>query len=250
MNQSFNQSRLSTPELTQQLVIEPSTKLTAKPDQSTQVDKAAVIKDKQQPSKDKPDSVPINTPSPIKKKNDKAAKKRAKKLAAAIAKQQESETDSSIDTKKQKKGQQIKNTNTKKTKTTISKKKQALAGHDQPNTQSKSIEGSPQDIQKLVLGAFANMAAAIQSAAANVETKPSPMLKTKKSKAEAFDQDVIPEVVASGPPKTKSKQFKSKAHTTSIVSQNEQTQTLEEKASKETQCRYKRCFYRCTSRID
>ncbi|KAL7332603.1 hypothetical protein PS15p_201632 [Mucor circinelloides] len=36
--------------------------------------KLLLIKDKQQPSKDKPDSVPINTPSPIKKKNDKAAK--------------------------------------------------------------------------------------------------------------------------------------------------------------------------------
>ncbi|KAK4511087.1 uncharacterized protein ATC70_012297 [Mucor velutinosus] len=215
---------LSSPELTQQLPLEPAMKLTPKPDQSTQVDSTASMNDKQQSLKKKSNSIPVNTPSPIKKKADKAAKKQTKKLAAALAKQQGSKADSNMEATKQKKAQQSKEKNKIKAKK-ISKKKQALASKSQTNAQKKSTENSSQDIRSLVLGAFASMTAAIQSVA-TVEPKPTPVSKTHKIKAADADQDLIPEVVASSALKPNGKLRKSKAPTTLAVSQEDQTTGL------------------------
>ncbi|CAO3648973.1 unnamed protein product [Mucor fragilis] len=132
-----------------------------------------------------------------------------------------------MDAKKEKKAQQTKEKNKIKAKK-ISKKKQALASNNPASSQNKSTEGSSQDIRSLVLGAFANMAAALQSAATVKPTpKPSPAPKFKKIKVEEVDQDIIPEVVASKAPKAKRKPRKSKASATPGVSQNDDKQSLD-----------------------
>ncbi|KAF1799799.1 hypothetical protein V8B55DRAFT_1590550 [Mucor lusitanicus] len=211
-----------TPEATQQPIQQttpkPAMKPTSKPDQSTIVDKTAAISKKQKKPKKKPDSIPLNTPSPIKKK-DKAAKKQEQKIKAALAKQQEAKGDSSKDAEKQKKAQQNK-IKAKK----ISKKKQALASKNESSPQHKSTEGPSQDIKSLLMGAFASMATALQSAA-TAKPKPSPAPKFKKRKDEEIEQDGIPPVVASNAVKPK-KPRKPKVPAAPVLSQqNDQTQS-------------------------